>query len=194
VTADAALVRRCLEGDPNACRELVERFQADIQAVCRRLLSHTHDAEDVTQEVFLRVFRSLRGWDATRPLKPWVLGITINRCRTWVGRRARNPELADFLHETPDHRPSDDSSELRTVIRLAVDELRHDYREVFVLFHESGQSYEEISQAIDRPVGTVKTWLHRARVQLLDRLRNLGLVPDEPAPDTPQAGSPRSGN
>jgi RNA polymerase sigma factor (sigma-70 family) len=194
VTADAALVRRCLEGDPNACRELVERFQADIQAVCRRLLSHTHDAEDVTQEVFLRIFRSLRGWDATRPLKPWVLGITINRCRTWVGRRARNPELADFLHETPDHRPSDDSSELRTVIRLAVDELRHDYREVFVLFHESGQSYEEISQAIDRPVGTVKTWLHRARVQLLDRLRNLGLVPDEPAPDTPQAGSPRSGN
>jgi RNA polymerase sigma-70 factor (ECF subfamily) len=167
----------------------VERFQPDVFAVCRRLLSHTHDAEDVTQEVFLRIFRSLRRWDEARPLRPWVLGITVNRCRTWIGRRAKNPELADFLHETPDHRPTDDSTELRTVIRDAVDELRGDYREVFVLFHESGQSYEEIAQAIDRPVGTVKTWLHRARVQLLDRLRGLGLVPDEPAADKPHSGA-----
>ena len=69
----------------------------------------------------------------------------MNRCRTWVGRRGKGPELADYLHETPDHRPADDSAEMRTEIRAAVDALRDDYREVFVLFHEQGQSYEEIA-------------------------------------------------
>jgi RNA polymerase sigma factor (sigma-70 family) len=187
VTADAALVRRCLAGDPAACQELVERFQADVFAVCHRLLSHTHDAEDVTQEVFLRVFRSLRRWDAARPLRPWVLGIAVNRCRTWVGRRARGPELADYLHETPDRRPTDDSTELRNAIRAAVDDLRDEYREVFVLFHEQGRSYEEIAEVVGRPVGTVKTWLHRARLELLDKLRTRGLVPDEPAAENPPA-------
>ena len=154
-------------------------------AVCRRLLAHQHDAEDVAQEVFLRVFRSLSRWDDTRPLRPWVLGIAVNRCRTWIGRRGRRPEPVDYLHEAPDRKPTDDSAELAREIRAAVDALRDEYREVFVLFHEHGQSYEEIARAVDRPVGTVKTWLHRARLELLDRLRRRGMVPDEPPTENP---------
>jgi RNA polymerase sigma-70 factor (ECF subfamily) len=65
-----------------------------------------------------------------------------------------------------------------------VDALRGDYRIVFVLFHEHGQSYEEIAEQVERPVGTVKTWLHRARLELLDRLRGRGLVPDATTTDT----------
>ena len=178
---DAAIVRRCLAGDPGATRELVERFQKDVYGLCVRLLGHHQDAEDVTQEVFLRVFRSLGRWDATRPLRPWVLGIAVNRCRTCAGRRSRGPELADYLHESPDRRPSDDSAELTHEIRAAVDGLRDDYRTVFVLFHERGQSYDEIAEVIGRPVGTVKTWLHRARLELLDHLRSRGLVAEEEA-------------
>ena len=177
--SDAALVRRCLTGEPAATRELVERFQADVFGLCNRLLSHSHDAEDVTQEVFIRIFRSLKRWDATRPLKPWILAIAVNRCRTAIGKRGKGPELADYLHETPDHRPTDDSTELTREMRAAVDDLRPDYRTVFILFHEQGQAYEDIAAAIERPVGTIKTWLHRARVELLERLRAKGLVPDE---------------
>jgi RNA polymerase sigma-70 factor (ECF subfamily) len=180
--SDAALVRRCLAGDPAAARELVGRFEQDVFGLCARLLGNRHDAEDVTQDVFLRVFRSLRRWDPVRPLRPWVLGIAVNRCRTCAGRRAKGPELADYLHETPDHRPDDDSLELARGIRAALDDLRVDYRTVFVLFHEHGQAYDEIAEVIGRPVGTVKTWLHRARLELLDRLRARGLVPDEPHP------------
>ena len=73
-------------------RALVERFQGIVFGLSVRLLTHRHDAEDVTQEVFIRVFRSLRRWDRTRPLQPWILGIAVNRCRTWMARRARRPE------------------------------------------------------------------------------------------------------
>src|SRR5215211_7170423 len=117
---DAGLVRRCLLGQPEAIRQLVERFQAEVYGLCVRLLHHRHDAEDVTQEVFLRVFRSLHRWDPGRPLKPWVMGIAVNRCRTWMAQRARRPELADYLHETAPGKPEDDSAEMVHEIREAV--------------------------------------------------------------------------
>lgn len=178
--SDAELVRRCLLGESAAMRGLVERFQTDVYSVCVRLLRHSQDAEDVAQEVFIRVFRSLTRWDRTRQLRPWILGITINRCRTAMSKRVKRPELVDHLHETASDKPADDSHELTAAIRTAVDEMRADYREVFVLFHEHGQSYEEISAVVDRPVGTIKTWLHRARTEILTRLRRRGLVPADP--------------
>jgi RNA polymerase sigma factor (sigma-70 family) len=179
---DASLVRRCLGAEAEAIRQLVERFQGDVYGLCVRLLGHRQDAEDVTQEVFLRVFRSLQAWDATRPLKPWVMGIAVNRCRTWLTQRAKRPELVDHLQDTLADQPEDDSAELMTEIRSALADLRVEYRTVFVLFHEQGQPYEDIAQTLARPVGTIKTWLHRARLEILERLRMRGMVSDQESP------------
>jgi RNA polymerase sigma-70 factor (ECF subfamily) len=180
VTADdAALVRRCLKGHTDAMRGLIERFQPDVFGLCFRMLTHRQDAEDVTQETFLRVFRSLRRWDAKRPLRPWILGIAVNRCRTWMGKRVKRPELADYLHETAARDDKDDSVELVAEIRTALAVLRPDYRSVFVLFHEQGRSYEEIAAVHGRPVGTIKTWLHRTRLEILTHLRQRGMVPTD---------------
>jgi RNA polymerase sigma-70 factor (ECF subfamily) len=176
---EAPLVRRCLRGEVTAIEALVGRFQAEVYGLCVRLLNHRHDAEDVTQEVFLRIFRSLRRWDPSRPLKPWVMGIAVNRCRTWLAQRARRPDLVDYLQETAAGPAPDDSTELLTEIRAAVNDLRVEYRTVFVLFHEQGQPYEEIALVLERPVGTIKTWLHRARMEVLERLRRRGMVPPD---------------
>src|SRR5262245_52565727 len=111
------LVRRCLGGDAEAVRVLVDHFQAEVFGLCVRLLEHRQDAEDVTQEVFLRVFRSLRRWDSSRPLRPWVMGIAVNRCRTWMARRTRRPELVDHLQDTLPGPAPDDTSELLAEIQ-----------------------------------------------------------------------------
>jgi RNA polymerase sigma-70 factor (ECF subfamily) len=184
VTADdVALVRRCLRGEAEAVRALVERFQTEVYGLCVRLLNHRHDAEDVTQEVFLRVFRSLRRWDDSRPLKPWIMGIAVNRCRTCLAQRARRPGLVAYLQDSAAGPAEDDTAELVREIAAAVATLRTEYRTVFVLFHEQGQPYEDIAAALGRPVGTIKTWLHRARLEVLDRLRQRGMVPADPGPD-----------
>jgi RNA polymerase sigma factor (sigma-70 family) len=176
---DFTLVRSCIRGEAVAIEGLVGRFQAEVFGLCVRLLHHRHDAEDVTQEVFLRVFRSLRRWDSARPLRPWIMGIAVNRCRTWLTRRSRRPEPVNYLQDTVAGPPADDSVELVREVRSAVGDLRLEYRTVFVLFHEQGQPYEEIALALERPVGTIKTWLHRARLEVLDRLRQRGMVPED---------------
>lgn len=187
---DVALVRRCLRNEPAAIQALVERYQAEVYGLCVRLLGHRHDAEDVTQEVFLRVFRSLHRWDSSRPLRPWVIGIAVNRCRTYLAQRARRPEIVDYLQDVVPGPTADDSTELVAEIRAGLAALRPEYQTVFVLFHEQGRPYEEIAAALERPVGTIKTWLHRARLELLERLRQRGMVPaDEPLPaDSPPRG------
>jgi len=173
---DASLVRRCLKGDSQAIQELVQKFQSDVFGLSIRLLHHRQDAEDVAQEVFLRVFRSLKRWDSKRPLKPWIMGIAVNRCRTWLSQRARRPELVEYLQDTASTPKADDSVELAREIQSALADLRLEYQSVFVMYHEQGQPYEDIAEALDKPVGTIKTWLHRARLEVLDRLRRRGMI------------------
>jgi RNA polymerase sigma factor (sigma-70 family) len=84
--------------------------------------------------------------------------------------------LVDYLQETASSVPADDSAELVREIKEALRELRWEYRSVFVMFHEHGLPYDEIAEALDKPVGTVKTWLHRARLEVLERLRRRGML------------------
>lgn len=175
--SERMLVQACQASDPMAMRDMVERFQTDVYRVCCRLMSDPHEAEDLAQEAFIRVFRSLHTWDQERPLKPWILSIAINRCRTALAKRARRPSLSPLLDCNPGKEvTAERSSDLQQEIDAVVDELRLEYREVFILFHTEEMPYETIGSMMQKPVGTIKTWLHRARQAVVQRLQERGVV------------------
>jgi len=174
---EQALVDRCLQGDQQAHYDFVERYQSLVFGVCLRMLNDRQEAEDAAQDVFVRAIRSLRRWDRERPLRPWLLTIASNRCRTYLHQRKRRPNASEYAEDIADPRAEQDSSqELWQEIRRALDELRPDYRKVFLLFHEQGLSYDEMSSLTGKPIGTLKTWLHRARNEMLRMLQRKGLA------------------
>ncbi len=175
---DRLLVEAIRAGDPQAPGELVARFQGVVFGLCFRMLGHRHDAEDATQETFIRALRGIFGFDARRPIRPWLLEIAANRCRTALATRARRPAAADpaRVADRPDDRAGlGDPDDLAGELELALARLRPEYRAVVALFHEQGLSYEEVAGALDKPVGTIKTWLHRARGEMAVFLASRGI-------------------
>src|SRR6185295_16228496 len=140
------------------------------------MLSHREDAEDVSQEVFLRAFRNLRQWDVKRPLIPWLLTIAANRCRTWLGNRTQRELPAEFAENVP-ARSGEPRVDLAEELQLALDKLREEYRLCFVLYHLNELSLSDIAEVVGSPEGTIKTWLHRARRELAEHLQRRSIVP-----------------
>ncbi len=171
------LVQACLTGDQMAMLSLVARFQGQVFGLCYRMLGQRQDAEDAAQETFLRVLRNLHRWDPSRDFEPWLLAIAGNRCRTALSARKRRPiseALAD--RDVDDASPDPSANHLAEEVKLALGDVRYEYRQAFVLFHEHEFSYGEIAAAMDVPLGTVKTWVHRARRELIERLRSRGIL------------------
>lgn len=171
------LVARCLHGDQSAMVALVQRFQGQVFGLCLRMLGQRQDAEDAAQETFVRVLRNLHRWDAARDFEPWLLAIAGNRCRTAMANRLRRSSSELLPDEVPDRAPSAEPAlHLAEEVELALVAVRIEYRQAFLLFHQHELSYAEIAEAMQVPLGTVKTWVHRARQQLIERLRQRGVV------------------
>lgn len=179
---DAQLAARCCSGDEAAIAELVKRFHARVFGLCRRMLDHRQDAEDAAQDSLIRMVRGLGGWDNRRALAPWVLAIAANRCRTYLDARRRRPSTRQIVDSLPDRRlDTAHATNWNEDVQQALSELRPEYREAFVLFHEQQLSCQEIAEALNRPVGTVKTWIHRARRELAEQLLQRGIVVEGPS-------------
>ncbi|MCG8584672.1 MAG: sigma-70 family RNA polymerase sigma factor [Pirellulales bacterium] len=171
------LIKRCLAGHQDAMHALVQHYQSQVFGLCYRMLGSREDAEDATQETFVRVFKSLERWDSSRDFDPWLLAIAGNRCRTMLVRRSRRPTSTPLVDHLPDRTPDMQAAQnLAEEVNLALEDLRDEYRQAFLLFHEQELSYAEIGAALECPVGTVKTWVHRARRELIERLARREVV------------------
>lgn len=173
---EADLVRGCLAGDDLALRAFVERFQVAVFGLCVRMLGHRQDAEDVAQEVYVRAFRNLHRWDSNRPIRPWILAIAANRCRTRLSQRAREAIAVENVDGIDRYSGSAARAELGEELQIALEKLREEYRLCFILFHLNELSLAEISDIVGCPEGTVKTWLFRARRELAEHLQRRGFV------------------
>jgi RNA polymerase sigma-70 factor (ECF subfamily) len=186
---DAEVVAEALGGAQEAFREIVVRFERPVYSLIVRMVQDPGTAEDLAQEVFIKAFRRLDTYDPVRKFSSWLFKIAHNTTIDHLRRHApetvpleadRDEEhrggLAAVLSDesTEDPSAAAERKDMARSLERAIARLRPEYREVVVLFYVEGASYQEICEALDLPLGTVKTNLHRARKELAETMAALG--------------------
>jgi RNA polymerase sigma-70 factor, ECF subfamily len=172
--ADLDLVERHRRGDEEAFREVYARFERLVYNLALRMAGRPEDAEDLAQEVFLRIHRKLGGFRGASSLKTWVFRVALNCCRSrlrrrvrWAGKRVDGEGLLDRVPDTapgPEERALDRAVGRR--LTAALYEVPVVYREAVVLRDIQGLSYEEIAEVVDVRIGTVRSRIARGRERL----------------------------
>jgi RNA polymerase sigma-70 factor (ECF subfamily) len=184
---EAALIQRCAARDEEACSELVNEHQRMVYQLSLNLLGDHNEALDLSQEVFLRIFRTIQGFRGQSTLRTWIYRIVVNQARNrqrWWRRRHRSQQISLEEHirnhgdppelnngAAPDRMFS--QKQLAERIRVALDQLPFDQKTALVLREIDGLSYEEIGFSLGIAVGTVKSRLARAREALRAQLRDV---------------------
>ena len=180
----ALLVRRCVAGDAAAWEEIVQRYHRRIFNICYRFAGSGSDAEDLTQEVFIKMYRTLGSYDADRgAFMTWVTTITRNLLVDHF-RRTKQERVTDSLDTTssdhedamplseqlPDHGPAPDSKvqtrETGEAVHQALQRLSPELREAVILRDLQDMDYREIATVLRVPEGTVKSRINRGRAEL----------------------------
>ena len=179
--SDEALVKSFMRGDAQAFAELVARYTAPIFNLAFRLTDDRAEAENVTQETFLRAYAALPRSRTDLAFKPWLFQIAVNLCRDWA-RKKRPAAFSDLAQEdefAPEEEIKDESPllleqveecEVEQALARAVAGLPESYRAVVTLRYTEELSYEEIAAALKLPVNTVRTHLFRAKATLRQSL------------------------
>lgn len=187
---DRDLVVRALEGSESAYRELLERFRRPVFSVIYRMVGDREVAEDLAQESFVKAFNNLDSYNPSYRFSSWLFKIANNHSIDYL-RRARlqtvsihgSPHASDpqreegtrIVLEASGETPEQEvlALELGSEIEAAISQLRAEYRTVVILRHVENRPYEEIAEIMEVPIGTVKTFLHRARTELREALKHL---------------------
>ncbi len=182
---DHELVERALAGDEAAYTRLRDKYWRPLHAMLTRMIHNRHDAEDLTQEAFIKAFRSLENFNPEYAFSTWLYKIASNNCIDYLRRRRLQTVSMDapirvgddtMRMELPDQSalPPDapmTAVERTKIIEEAVANLPDKYRRVIELRHTHEMEYQDIAEKLDLPLGTVKAHLFRARALLLKRLR-----------------------
>jgi RNA polymerase sigma-70 factor (ECF subfamily) len=183
--AERGLVDECRRGDPQAFARLVSLHEGMVFNLAARLLGDGEEARDVSQDVFLQVYRTLDRFQGRSTLKTWIYRIVVNHCRNrqrWWRRRRRAASLPlDELKASEEPRLADGSPleqlerrERAVAVQAALLSLSFDHRAVLLLREVEGLSCRQLSDALGIAEGTVKSRLSRAREELRERLAPQG--------------------
>jgi RNA polymerase sigma-70 factor (ECF subfamily) len=164
----ASLLRSGLRTE--AFEALLLAYQDKVFRLCYSMLGDRAQAEDAAQESFLRVWKSVDRFRGDSLLSTWIFSITRNACLTIISKRRATEPI-----ESAERRAPEVQDRQRDIFAL-VGQLPENYRQVVMLFYMEERSYEEVARMLDLPVGTVKTHLHRARLQLATMLKEADSV------------------
>jgi RNA polymerase sigma-70 factor, ECF subfamily len=185
---DAQLVQRCLQGEGSAWEELVRRHTRRVYNICYRFVGNRTEAEDISQEVFLRVYRTLASYrSAHGGFATWVTSVTRNLLIDHY-RRTKRDRLTDSLDdampvvenkESTARRPDQQAllAELSAQVQSALTRLSPELREAVILRDLQQLEYAEIRQVLEVPEGTVKSRINRGRIELAKILHQMGVRP-----------------
>jgi len=178
-TEDKDLVSRCRDGNDDAWRDLVDRFGPKVYAIAYHFTLKREDAEELSQEIFLKIFENLHRYDGGFPLVAWVLSLSRNLCIDRYRRRKReksfrfvSDDAVSALLKSDDDPASVALKKERTKLLFsALSEIPEDLAEILVLRDLNGLAYDEIGKALELPDGTVKSRLFRARAEVARKIR-----------------------
>ena len=185
---DAQLVQQCLQGDGSAWEELVRRHTRRIFSICYRFTGNSTEAEDLSQEVFLRVYRTLASYrSAYGGFATWMTSVTRNLLIDHY-RRTKRDRITDSLDdkmaivenkESAGRRPDQQAllGELSGQVQAALTRLSPELREAVILRDLQQLEYAEIRQVLEVPEGTVKSRINRGRIELARILQQMGVGP-----------------
>jgi len=187
VLTDQEAVQRARGGEEAAYRELLRRYQRPVFSLIYRMVRDRAMAEDLAQETFVKVLNALDTYRPEFKFSSWIFKIANNTAIDHLRRRqpdtlsldgaptATTPrQIEETSIQLPDQAETPlqevEARELGSAIEQAVGKLRPEYRNCIILRHIEGLSYEDIAQILDLPLGTVKTYIHRARAELKEML------------------------
>jgi RNA polymerase sigma-70 factor (ECF subfamily) len=189
---DEELVEQFQRGDPHAFDVLVGRWDRKIQGAIYRIMGPEEDARDLCQETLLKAYRALGTFKKEARFSSWLYQIALNACRDRLRRRKSRPQVSlDELMETGEVAPFGrgpspleliEARDLSRAVAAAVESLPQEQREVVVLKEYQGLTFQEIAQALDVPISTVKTRLYRGLSLLRQRLEREGIRAGAPLP------------
>ncbi len=183
---DLALVKQAQKGDIKAFELLVQRYQQKVGGVISRLIKDYHEIQDVTQDVFIKVYKALPNFRGDSAFYTWIYRIAINTAKNYLvakGRRIQNSDIEPTEAEnysggferqnfdTPD--AEYERQEIEKVVHDSIAELPEDLKQAIVLREVEGMSYEEIAEKMDCPIGTVRSRIFRARDAIDNALKPL---------------------
>ncbi|NLY43700.1 MAG: sigma-70 family RNA polymerase sigma factor [Clostridiaceae bacterium] len=171
---DYEIIRQCLKGNKDAFAEIVTRYKKLVYTIVLRMINDKEEANDVAQEVFIKLYRSLDRYDPRYKFSTWAVKITSNYCLDILRKKKVETTSVDDMIYEPGHNDSPESAYLKLEqkkrIEEAINSLPDKYKLPIILFHQHGYSYEEICEILDEPLSIVKNRLHRARHMLREKL------------------------
>lgn len=187
---DHDLIALAASGSEKAYRELLDRYQRPVFSLIYRMVRDREQAEDLAQETFVKVFNHIESFNPKYKFSSWIFKIASNLTIDALRKKdlktvsldgSRNAETPDEVDatritvESRDENPEEflEAKELGEEIERAIGQLRPEYRQAILLRHVEGRPYEEIAEIMGVPLGTVKTFIHRARGELRETLAHL---------------------
>ncbi len=168
VQDEVSLLRASLQGDTAAWGEVISRYKDAVFGLCLGFMRNRADAEDISHDAFIRAYMNLRRYDLERRFSTWLFTIAANLCRNQLRYRRNHPSTEEPLQIRGGRDPAKllDAEERQNRVRGALDKLPYSYRAPLVLRFYNELPYQEISDILAIPEGTVKTRIHRGKAML----------------------------